>query len=124
MNHLEVMTAVDIESFEKYETMPVALPSYPTFSVFPYTPAREMVPLDFLARLRSTTQALHLLGMNFVVATACIKMKIGPEEAINATVWCLCSKFQIHGSITVGKKKQILSSQNIFFILSTTIFFW
>jgi hypothetical protein len=56
------MTAVDIESLKNTETMPVALPSYPTFSVF-LTHLKKILLLDFLACLRSITQALHLLGI-------------------------------------------------------------
>ena len=47
-------------------------------------------------------------NMNFVVATACIKMKMTPEEAINAATInrCLCyGNFKTHGSITKGKKQ-------------------
>jgi imidazolonepropionase len=46
--------------------------------------------------------------MNFVVATACIKMKMTPEEAINAAT--INGQYAMgisntHGSITIGKSK-------------------
>jgi imidazolonepropionase len=45
-------------------------------------------------------------NMNFVVATACIKMKMTPEEAINATINGACMGISnTHGSITVGKSE-------------------
>jgi imidazolonepropionase len=46
-------------------------------------------------------------NMNFVVATACIKMKMTPEEAINAATINGAYAMGIsetHGSITIGKK--------------------
>jgi imidazolonepropionase len=46
--------------------------------------------------------------MNFVVATACIKMKMTPEEAINAATINGAYAMGIsntHGSITIGKSK-------------------
>ena len=54
--------------------------------------------------------------MNFVVATACIKMKLSPEEAINAAtingayaMWISES----HGSITKGKKANLIITKEI-----------
>ena len=49
--------------------------------------------------------------MNFVVATACIKMKMTPEEAINAATINGAYAMGIsatHGSITKGKKANLL----------------
>ena len=50
-------------------------------------------------------------NMNFVVATACIKMKMTPEEAINAATINGAYAMGIsatHGSITVGKKANLI----------------
>ena len=49
--------------------------------------------------------------MNFVVATACIKMKMTPEEAINAATINGAYAMGIsetHGSITKGKSANII----------------
>lgn len=49
--------------------------------------------------------------MNFVVATACIKMKMTPEEAINAATIngaYAMGISQTHGSITKGKSANII----------------
>jgi imidazolonepropionase len=62
--------------------------------------------------------------MNFVVATACIKMK-WPEEAINAATINGAYAMGIsntHGSITVGKKKRIITAHS--FLLSIALCFW
>ena len=50
-------------------------------------------------------------NMNFVVATACIKMKLTPEEAINAATLNGAYAMGIshsHGSITKGKKANLI----------------
>ena len=55
-------------------------------------------------------------NMNFVVATACIKMKMTPEEAINAATIngaYAMGLSETHGSITVGKKANIIITKPI-----------
>ncbi len=50
-------------------------------------------------------------NMNFVVATACIKMKMTPEEAINAATINGAYAMGIsntYGSITKGKKANVI----------------
>jgi hypothetical protein len=62
--------------------------------------------------------------MNFVVATACIKMKMTPEEAINATInGAYAMEFQTLMGITIGKK-QIHYHQADSFLLSIALCFW
>ena len=54
--------------------------------------------------------------MNFVLATACIKMKMTPEEAINAATINGAYAMGIsdtHGSITIGKKANLIITKNI-----------
>jgi len=49
--------------------------------------------------------------MNFVVATACIKMKMTPEEAINAATLNGAYAMGLeasHGSITIGKNASLI----------------
>jgi imidazolonepropionase len=55
-------------------------------------------------------------NMNFVVATACIKMKMTPEEAINAATIngaYAMGLSKTHGSITIGKKANLIITQPI-----------
>jgi imidazolonepropionase len=55
-------------------------------------------------------------NMNFVVATACIKMKMTPEEAINAATLNGAYAMGIsktHGSITKGKKANLIITKEI-----------
>ncbi len=113
VDHLEIVTDEDIEVLKNTKTMPVALPTCSFFISIPYTPARKMLEAGLPLALASdfnpgTTPSGN---MNFVVATACIKMKMTPEEAFNAATIngayamdCL----DAYGSITKGKKANII----------------
>ena len=113
VDHLEIVTKEDIEALKTTETMPVALPSCSFFISIPYTPARQMLneglPLALATDFNPGTTPSG--NMNFVVATACIKMKMTPEEAINAATINGAYAMGLsatHGSVTVGKKANII----------------
>jgi imidazolonepropionase len=118
VDHLEVMTTEDIEALKTSETMPVALPSCSYFLGIPYTPAREMISKGLPLALASDFNpgSTPSGNMNFVVSTACIKMKMTPEEAINAATLNGAYAMGIaetHGSITIGKKANLLLTKPI-----------
>ena len=105
VDHLEVVTDEDIKILKNAETMAVALPSCSYFISIPYTPARKMIdaglPLALATDYNPGTTPSG--NMNFVVATACIKMKMTPEEAINAATINGAYAMGVsntHGSIT------------------------
>ena len=118
VDHLEVVTDEDIAVLKDSDTMPVALPSCSYFISIPYTPARKMLdaglPLALATDFNPGTTPSG--NMNFVVATACIKMKMTPEEAINAATMNGAYAMGIsetHGSITVGKKANIIITKPV-----------
>ncbi|TDE52588.1 imidazolonepropionase [Flavobacterium sp. GT3P67] len=118
VDHLEVMKTEDIEALKNTETMPVALPSCSYFLSIPYTPAREMITAGLPLALATDYNpgSTPSGNMNFVVATACIKMKMTPEEAINAATINGAYAMGIsetHGSITVGKKANLIITKPI-----------
>lgn len=118
VDHLEVMTAEDIEALKNTDTMPVALPSCSYFLSIPYTPAREMIKAGLPLALATDFNpgSTPSGNMNFVVATACIKMKMTPEEAINAATINGAYAMGIsetHGSITKGKKANLILTKPI-----------
>jgi imidazolonepropionase len=118
VDHLEVMKTEDIEALKNTETMPVALPSCSYFLSIPYTPAREMIAAGLPLALATDYNpgSTPSGNMNFVVATACIKMKMTPEEAINAATINGAYAMGIsetHGSITVGKKANLIITKPI-----------
>lgn len=118
VDHLEIVTDEDIEVLKNSVTMPVALPTCSYFISIPYTPARKMLEAGLPLALASdfnpgTTPSGN---MNFVVATACIKMKMTPEEAINAATINAAYAMDLsntHGSITKGKKASIIITKPI-----------
>lgn len=118
VDHLEIVTDEDIEVLKNSETMPVALPSCSYFISIPYTPARTMIeaglPLALATDYNPGTTPSG--NMNFVVATACIKMKMTPEEAVNAATINAAFAMDVSdevGSITKGKKANLIITKPI-----------
>jgi imidazolonepropionase len=113
VDHLEVVSPDDIEILKKSNTIPVALPSCSFFIQIPYTPARELInyglPLALASDFNPGTTPSG--NMHFVVALACIQMKMTPEEAINAATLNAAYAMEVHqevGSITTGKKANLI----------------
>ena len=118
VDHLEVMTIDDIKALKNSETMPVALPSCSYFLGIPYTPARELIEAGLPLALATDYNpgSTPSGNMNFVVSTACIKMKMTPEEAINAATINGAYAMNLsttHGSITKGKKANLIVTKEI-----------
>ncbi len=118
VDHLEVMNADDIKTLKGSNTMPVALPSCSYFLSIPYTPARDIINADLPLALATDFNpgSTPSGNMNFVVATACIKMKMTPEEAINAATingaYAMNLSDEV-GSITKGKKANFIITKEI-----------
>ncbi len=118
VDHLEVMNAEDIEILKNSETMPVALPSCSYFLSIPYTPARQMIDAGLPLALATDFNpgSTPSGNMNFVVSTACIKMRMTPEEAINAATIngaYAMGLSESHGSITIGKKANLIITKPV-----------
>tara|TARA_B110000046_G_scaffold182367_1_gene216235 strand:- start:789 stop:1823 length:1035 start_codon:yes stop_codon:yes gene_type:complete len=101
VDHLEVMNAEDISVLKNTRTMPVALPSCSYFLGIPYTPARKIIDEGLPLALATDYNpgSTPSGNMNFVVSTACIKMKMTPEEAINAAT--------INGAYAIGLETKV-----------------
>ena len=118
VDHLEVLNKQDITALQKSQTMPVALPLCSYFLSIPYTPGREIIDAGLPLALASDYNpgSSPSGNMNFVVATACIKMKLSPEEAINAATIngaYAMGLSESHGSITKGKKANLIITKEI-----------
>ncbi len=118
VDHLEIVTKEDIIALKNSETMPVALPSCSFFLSIPYTPAREIISAGLPLALATDYNpgSTPSGNMNLVVATACIKMKMTPEEAINAATINGAFAMGIsktHGSITKGKIANLIITKPI-----------
>jgi imidazolonepropionase len=118
VDHLEVLTSEDLEALKDSDTMPVALPSCSFFLGIPYTPGRRIIDAGLPLALASDYNpgSTPSGNMNFVVSTACIKMKLTPEEAINAATINGAYAMGIsasHGSITKGKSASLIITKDI-----------
>ena len=118
VDHLEILTNEDLDALKNSDTMPVALPACSYFLSIPYTPAREIIDSGLALALASDFNpgSSPSGNMNFVVATACIKMKMTPEEAINgATIngAYAMNLSKTHGSITKRKKANLIITKKI-----------
>ena len=118
LDHLEILTDDDLELLKKSITMPVALPSCSFFLGIPFTPARKIIDTNLALAIASDYNpgSSPSGNMNFVVAAACIKMKMTPEEAINAATINGAFAMGIqdtHGSITGGKVANLIVTKNI-----------
>ncbi|MBO3116859.1 imidazolonepropionase [Winogradskyella sp. DF17] len=113
VDHLEELDDNDIKALKSSNTMPVALPGCSFFLGIPYTPARKIIdeglPLAIASDFNPGSAPSG--NMSFVVSTACIKLKLTPEEAINAATINGAYAMGIssmYGSITRGKKANII----------------
>ena len=118
VDHLEEMRDEDITALIGTQTMPVALPSCSYFLSIPYTPARKMIDAGLPLALATDFNpgSTPSGNMNFVVSTACIKMKMTPEEAINAATingaYAMGLENEV-GSITKGKQANFILTKTI-----------
>jgi imidazolonepropionase len=118
VDHLEELSNIDIEALKGSTTIPVALPSCSYFLGIPYTPARKLIDNGLpLALATDYNPGSSPSGnMNFVVSTACIKMKMTPEEAINAATINGAYAMGVqstHGSISRGKRANLIITKLI-----------
>lgn len=116
VDHLEVLDEADITALNGSSTIAVALPTCSYFISIPYTPVRKLLENDICVALASdynpgTTPSGN---MNLVVATACIKNRMTPEEALNAATLNGAAAMGLAdqcGSITIGKRADLIITQ-------------
>ncbi|PKP28883.1 MAG: imidazolonepropionase [Bacteroidetes bacterium HGW-Bacteroidetes-18] len=118
VDHLELMRDEDIEVLKNTNTIAVALPACSYFLGIPYAPARKIIDAGLPLALASDYNpgSTPSGNMNFVISTACIKMKMTPEEAINAATIngaYAMGLEKTHGSICKGKKANFMITKEI-----------
>ena len=135
VDHLESMTEHDIQllsaQFSHAQptmddglctmhscTVPTALPGTSFFLNMPFAPARKMIAAELPLAIASDYNpgSTPSGDMKFVVSLACIKMRLLPEEALNAaTLNSACAMGVSHccGSITRGKLANFYITQPI-----------
>lgn len=118
LDHMEEMSSADLQDMKKGEAIPVALPGCSFFLGIPYTPAREIIDAGLPLALASDFNpgSTPSYNMNFVLSLACIRMKMNPEEAINAATINAAYAMGLsheYGSICPGYKANLLITQAI-----------
>ena len=118
VDHLEVLTDEDLNILSKSDTMPVALPSCSFFLGIPYTNGRKIIDSNIPLAIASDYNpgSSPSGNMNFVVSLACVKMKMTPEEAINAATINAAYALNLSdkvGSISRGKMANFIITKLI-----------
>ena len=118
VDHLEVVNVEEMSCLQNASTIATLLPSAPFFLNDHYPPARQLIDKGVAVALASdfnpgTTPSGR---MSFVISLACIKMKMLPEEAINAATINGAYAMDVAqdlGSIEKGKTANIFITKSI-----------
>ena len=118
VDHLEELSTNDIEALKEGRTLPVALPGCSFFLGIPYTPARRLIDNDLPLILASDMNpgSAPSGNMNMVNALACIKMRMLPDEVINASTINAAHAMEVDdqvGSIAKGKNANLIITKDI-----------
>lgn len=112
VDHLENIGQEEIDCLKGKMTMPTALPGAAFFLNLPFPPARKMIDEGLPLAIASDYNpgSAPSGNMPLMISLACIKMKMTPEEAINAatinTAYAI-DLLESHGSISIGKTASI-----------------
>ena len=119
VDHLEIMTDDDVKLLSQGDSpIGTLLPTAAFFLRMQYQPARQLIDAGCAIALASDYNpgSSPSGNMNFVIALACIQMKMLPEEAINAATinGAFAMEFEKElGSITIGKKANLIFTKSI-----------
>ena len=118
VDHLEEMAYEDYEALKGSNCMPTILPSCSFFLGIPYSPAVEMMEKGLPVALASDYNpgSTPSGNMNFVASLGCIKLKMTPEQVINATTINTAYAMGVEkelGSICIGKKANLFITKPI-----------
>ena len=118
VDHLESKCDEQIEALQNSKTMPTLLPGSAFYLNNDYPPARRMIDAGLPVALATDYNpgSAPAGKMAFMISLACIKMKMTPEEAINAATINSAYAMDVlasHGSISVGKTASIIITKPI-----------
>ena len=118
VDHLENMPEAEFGILKNSGTMPTVLPGTSFFLNMPYAPARKMIDAGLGVAVASDYNpgSTPSGDMKFVVSLACIKMRLLPQEAINAATLNAAYAMGLsrdYGSITVGKTANFFITEPI-----------
>ena len=118
VDHLEELEDADIEALKSGNTMPTILPSCSHFLSIPFGDARRLMDNDLPVALASDFNpgSTPSGNLSFVWSLACVKMKMNPEEALNALTINAAYAMDLsktHGTISLGKKSPVILTKEI-----------
>lgn len=118
VDHLEAMDEDAINALVGSSVMPTLLPGAAFYLGTSYPPARQMINAGLpLALATDYNPGSSPCGnMSLMLSLACIKMKMTPEEAINAATINTAYAMEIgesHGTITKGKAANVFITNDI-----------
>jgi imidazolonepropionase len=118
VDHLEEIQEDDITALKNGNTMPTILPSCSHFLSIPFGDARRLMDNDLPVALASDFNpgSTPSGNLSFVWSLACVKMKMTPEEALNALTINAAYAMDLsetHGTISVGKKTPVMLTKEI-----------
>jgi len=118
VDHLEELDEADIAALQGSDVMPTFLPGCSFFLSIPYGKARQVIAADLPLALASDYNpgSSPSGNMQLLTSIACTKMNMTPVETLNATTLNTAYAMGIsnsHGSITVGKKANIMITHPI-----------
>ncbi len=119
VDHLEVLNDAEITVLQKSNTIATLLPTAPFFLNDPHTPpARALLNANVCVALATDFNpgTSPSVSMPFVVSLACIRLRMTPEEALNAATLNGAAAMGIsetHGSISIGKKAHLIMTKPV-----------
>jgi imidazolonepropionase len=118
VDHLENIGDEEIACLRNSTVMPTALPGAAFFLGLPFPPARKMLEAGLPLAIASDYNpgSAPSGNMQLMISLACIKMKMTPEEAINAATINTALALELektHGSITKGKVANVFITKPI-----------
>lgn len=116
VDHLEVMDQTDIEILKQSDTIATLLPGCSLFINIPFAPARQLVDNGVAVALASDYNpgSAPSGNLQLVIALACMRMKMLPEEALVAVTVNGAAALELEnqiGTITPGKQANFIISQ-------------
>lgn len=118
VDHLEELVDEDIAALKGSKTMPTILPSCSHFLSIPFGDARRLMDNGLPVALASDFNpgSTPSGNLSFVWSLACVKMKMTPEEALNALTINAAYAMDLtetHGTISLGKTTPVIITKEI-----------
>ncbi len=113
VDHLEELDATDIEALKGSECMPTLLPGCSFFLSIPFGKARDLIDNNLPVALATDYNpgSSPSGNMQLLTSFACTKMKMTPNETINATTINTAYAMGLensYGTISLGKKANLV----------------